>query len=35
VDDYLFTGGELRLALETQAQKMREAIEGEPEENLR
>jgi hypothetical protein len=35
VDDYLFTGGELRLALEAQAKKMREAVETEPEENLK
>jgi hypothetical protein len=35
VDEYLFTGGELRLALEAQAQKMREAIEAEPEESLK
>jgi hypothetical protein len=32
VDDYLFMGGELRLALEEQAKKMREAVEAEPEE---
>lgn len=35
VDDYLFTGGELRLALEAQAKKMREAVEAEPEESLK
>jgi hypothetical protein len=35
VDEYLFMGGELRLALEAQAQKMREAVEAEPEENLK
>ena len=35
VDEYLFMGSELRLALEAQAQKMREAVETEPEENLK
>jgi hypothetical protein len=35
VDDYIFTGGELRLALEGQAKKMREAVEAEREENLK
>jgi hypothetical protein len=35
VDEYLFMGSELRLALEAQAQKMREAVEAEPEENLK
>jgi hypothetical protein len=35
VNEYLFTGGELRLALEAQAQKMREAVEAEPEESLK
>lgn len=35
MDEYLFTGGELSLAIEAQAQKMREAVEAEPEENLK
>jgi hypothetical protein len=35
VDDLLFNSGELRLALEAQAQKMRDAVEAEPEESLK
>ena len=35
VDDLLFNGGELRLALEAQAKKMAEAVEAEPEESLK
>src|SRR5919198_5356511 len=35
MDDLLFRNGELRLALDAQAQKMREAVEAEPEENLK
>jgi hypothetical protein len=32
MDDYLFQAGDLRSALEAQAQKMRDAVEAEPEE---
>jgi hypothetical protein len=35
VDDLLFNSGELRLALEAQAKKMRDAVEAEPEESLK
>jgi hypothetical protein len=35
VDDLLFHDGELRHALESQAAKMRQAVEAEPEENLK
>jgi hypothetical protein len=35
MDDYLFQGGDLRSVLEAQAQKMRGAVEAEPEENLK
>jgi hypothetical protein len=35
VDEVLFNGGELRLALDAQANKMRDAIEAEPEESLK
>jgi hypothetical protein len=35
VDELLFNSGELRLALEAQAGKMRDAVEAEPEENLK
>jgi hypothetical protein len=30
VDELLFSSGELRLALEAQAKKMRDAVEAEP-----
>jgi hypothetical protein len=35
VDELLFNSGELRLALEAQAKKMRDAVEAEPEESLK
>jgi hypothetical protein len=35
VDDLMFNSGELRLALEAQANKMQEAVEGEPEGSLK
>jgi hypothetical protein len=35
VDDLLFNSGELRLALEAQAKKMRDAVEAELEESLK
>lgn len=35
MDDLLFNSGELRLALEAQAKKMRDAVEAEPEESLK
>jgi hypothetical protein len=35
MDDYLFQGGDLRSALEAQHQKMRGAVEAEPEESLK
>jgi hypothetical protein len=34
MDDHLFFGGELRLALEAQERKMRQAVDVEPEESL-
>ena len=33
--DYLFSDGELRLALEEQSAKLRKAVEAEPEESLK
>jgi hypothetical protein len=35
VDELLFNKGELRLALDAQTQKMRDAVEAEPEESLK
>lgn len=35
VDDQFFDGGELRLALQAQVEKMRAAVEAEPEESLK
>jgi hypothetical protein len=35
VDELLFNGSELRLALEAQAKKMVDAVEAEPEESLK
>ena len=35
MDDYLFQGGDLRSVLEAQGQKMRGAVEAEPEESLK
>lgn len=35
MDELLFNSGELRLALEAQTRKMREAVEAEPEESLK
>lgn len=35
MDDYLFQGGDLRLALEAQGQKMGHAVDAEPEESLK
>lgn len=35
MDELLFNNGDLRLALEAQAKKMRDAVEAEPEESLR
>jgi LPS sulfotransferase NodH len=35
VDDLLFNSGDLRLALEAQVEKLRAAVEAEPEDSLK